>query len=149
MRSEGSSRQKHLNKANRWRKGWLNHKHFFPGQTTLEFVLVLPLLLFILLALLQFGVTIYAQSVITGAAQEGARVAAEADKSIDDGIAVANRNITTGLGQVKTVITGSGDNEVVSIQVEATVPSFLPILNQSLKFNLKARANMSKEGWQS
>lgn len=149
MRSQGSRRQKHLNQANRQRKDRLNRKHFFPGQTTLEFVLVLPLLLFILLALLQFGVTIYAQSVITGAAQEGARVAAQADKGIDDGIAVANRNITTGLGQVKTVITGSGDNEAVSIQVEATVPSFLPILNQSLKFNLKARANMIKEGWQS
>jgi Flp pilus assembly protein TadG len=115
----------------------------------LEFVLVLPLLLFILLALLQVGMTIYAQSVVIGAAQEGARIAAQADKGIDDGIAVANRNITTGLGQVKTEVTGSADNEAVSIQVEATVPSFLPILNQSLKFNLKARANMIKEGWQS
>lgn len=127
----------------------LGRKEAAPGQTTLEFVLVLPLLLFILLALLQFGITIYAQSVVVGAAQEGARVAAEADKGIADGVAVARRNISVGLGQIETEVTGSGDQEVVTIQVEATVPSFLPLLNQRIKFNLKAKANMLKEGWRS
>lgn len=120
----------------------------YPGQTLLEFVLVLPLILFVLLLLIQFGIGLYAQSIVTGAAQEGARVAAEADKAIADGISTTNRLITSGLGsQVAVRVEGVADGETVYIDVKAAVPTFLPFLDKVLKFDFHSRANMVKEGW--
>lgn len=45
------------------------------GQATVEFVLVLPMVLLVLLALLQFGLYMVEQLQISGAAREGAREA--------------------------------------------------------------------------
>jgi len=43
------------------------------GSTVVEFALILPFLLLILFAIINFGVLLYNQSVITNAAREGAR----------------------------------------------------------------------------
>jgi hypothetical protein len=119
------------------------------GQSLLEFVLVLPLVLFVLLLLIQFGVGLYAQSVVTGAAQEGARVAAEADKGIGDGISAATRLINSGLGSRTAVnVEGAEEGDTIYIEVKAVVPAFLPFLDQAFKFDFHSRANMLKEGWQ-
>ena len=120
----------------------------YQGQTLLEFVLALPLILFVLLLIIQFGIGLYAQSIVTGAAQEGARVAAEADKAITDGIGTTNRLITGGLGsQVTVKVEGVDDGETVYIDVKAAVPTFLPFLDKVMKFDFHSRANMVKEGW--
>jgi Flp pilus assembly protein TadG len=46
------------------------------GSSVIEFALVLPILLLILFGIINFGVLLYNQSVITNAAREGARWAA-------------------------------------------------------------------------
>ncbi len=118
------------------------------GQSLVEFILVVPLLLFVLLALIQFGVGIYAQSVVTGAAQEGARVAADADRGINAGVEAATRVIQTGLGRQAVVkVEGGEDGELVAITVKVEVPAFMPLLNKALKFNFHSSASMLKEGW--
>ncbi|HEX2915007.1 MAG TPA: TadE family protein [Chloroflexia bacterium] len=120
------------------------------GQSILEFVVALPLLMFILLLVIQFGIAIYAQSVVTGSAQEGARKAAEADKSVEDGLSAAKTVISAGLGtKVETAVSGSDNGELVYVEVRATVPAFLPFLDSSLKFQFHSKATMLKEGWRS
>lgn len=47
-----------------------------PGQASVEFALVLPLVLLVLLGLLQVGVFVLEKLQVTGAAREGAREAA-------------------------------------------------------------------------
>jgi TadE-like protein len=117
------------------------------GQTMLEFVLILPLLLFILLALIQFGMVLYAQNILTGAAQDGARAAANADRSIADGLYSANRTLDAGLGNVKRDVNVTDDGTQVIAEVKAEVPAFLPLISQVVKFELKAKAEMVKERW--
>lgn len=46
------------------------------GQTLVEFALVLPVLLLLLLGIIQFGIIFSAHIAITNAAREGARIAA-------------------------------------------------------------------------
>ena len=47
-----------------------------PAQTLVEFALVLPILLLLMVALIDFGVIMHAQIVVTNAAWEGARAGA-------------------------------------------------------------------------
>lgn len=47
--------------------------HSDTGSSVIEFALVLPILLLILFGIINFGVLLYNQSVITNAAREGAR----------------------------------------------------------------------------
>ncbi len=47
-----------------------------PGQAVIEFALVLPLLLLVLLGITEFGRAFYTLNVLTQAAREGARLAA-------------------------------------------------------------------------
>jgi Flp pilus assembly protein TadG len=57
------------------------------GQSLVEFALVLPLLLILLLGIIEFGLLLYDQAVITNAAREGARagiVAPNFLKSLSD-----------------------------------------------------------------
>ncbi len=51
-------------------------KRVVPAQTLVEFALVLPILLLLMVALIDFGVIMHAQIVVTNAAWEGARAGA-------------------------------------------------------------------------
>ena len=51
-------------------------KRSVPAQTLVEFALVLPILLLLMVALIDFGVIMHAQIVVTNAAWEGARAGA-------------------------------------------------------------------------
>jgi len=55
-----------------------NHKKFLSeqGSAIVEFALILPILLLILFGIINFGILMYNQAVITNAAREGARWAA-------------------------------------------------------------------------
>lgn len=50
----------------------------FPGQSLVEFALVLPVVLFLMVVLIELGVIFYVQTVVTNAAWEGARAGATA-----------------------------------------------------------------------
>lgn len=119
------------------------------GQTTLEFALGLILFIFILLIIIQFSIVVYAQIIVTEAAQEGARQAASADSGINDGIIAASRNLAAGLGRVEKNVFGSADSNKVTIETSVKIHSFIPFLSSVITFDLQGKADMFKEGWRS
>lgn len=120
------------------------------GQSLIEFAFILPILLLVMLGLIQFGVGAYTQNIITDAAQNGARVAADGDMTIYDGENTARTIIANNLGRnisQNAQIDGSLQGSNVEIEVRVTVPTFVPLLDSTIKFNLAAKAVRFKEGW--
>ena len=68
------------------------------AQVLVESALVLPLMLTVSLGTLQFVLYAHARDVLTSAAQEGARLAAEDGRGLDEGLARARALIAAGLG---------------------------------------------------
>jgi Flp pilus assembly protein TadG len=78
------------------------------GQSLVEFALILPVLLLILLGLFDFGRAIYAYSSISNAAREGARLAI-VDQSSNSGVLVAE---TEAISQATALGLGPSDVDV-------------------------------------
>jgi len=74
------------------------------GQSLVEFVLILPLLIILLFGIIEFSVLMYNQAVITNASREGARA----------GIVMSNPRIP--LGNIQTVVANYCQNNLVSFQ---------------------------------
>jgi Flp pilus assembly protein TadG len=95
------------------------------GQSTVEFALVLPFVMLILLGLLQAGVMLRDQLVIVGAAREGAREAAvSADRRR---IEAAAHRAAPGLNLAVQVTRGARRGETARVQVTAR-PTILPLV---------------------
>ena len=116
------------------------------GASTLEVALVLPVLLMSIMALLQLGLFLHAQNVVTAAVQDGARIAAEEDRSITEGQAHARALLTDGLGRsARTVaVRGRGDRDSVTLTVSGRYPTIIPWVNGN-SLPLKASATVSRE----
>ena len=78
----------------RWRRFWREER----GQAMVETALAFPLLLLVAVGLMQFALFYHAQNVVVGAVQDGARVAAAEDRSVDEGLAHAQALLRAGLG---------------------------------------------------
>jgi hypothetical protein len=100
-----------------------------PGQALVESALVLPLLITLALGVLQVVLYAHARGVLTSAAQEGARLAAEDGRGLNDGYARAESLVTAGLGSsVDPVrLDGRFEAEVVSVSVDAHMRPILPL----------------------
>lgn len=97
------------------------------GSAVVEFTLVGVLLTALFLAVLQLGLALHVRNTLLASAAEGARVAANADRSPVDGEAVTRqlirnsladrfaRGVSSGLETVDGVVT-------VYVQVETTLP---------------------------
>jgi Flp pilus assembly protein TadG len=68
------------------------------GTAVVEFTLVSILLVALFLMILQVGLVLHARNVMVSAAQEGARFAANADRSPADGVARTRAALSTSLG---------------------------------------------------
>src|SRR5262249_35035774 len=68
------------------------------GEAMVEAALAFPLLVLVALALVQLALYAHAENVVVGATQDGARVAAEADRGAADGTATAQTLLRAGLG---------------------------------------------------
>jgi Flp pilus assembly protein TadG len=98
------------------------------GQATLELLLVLPLLLFVLLALIQFAIWYDAEQTTIAAAQEGA-----AQVSTHGGDAAAGQQraqlLMAGVGSMSTppqvTVAPSGAGQI-SVSVSAQLESLIP-----------------------
>ncbi len=112
------------------------------GQSTVELVLTLPLLLFLALFVIQIGLAIFAQVTITGAAKQGARVAAINGNSLQDGLEAARREVGFLLTEkILVQVQGEEPNGAnVRVEVKAELPAFLPLLNRVIVFHLAAKA---------
>ena len=84
-----------------------------------EVAVAFPVLLMVALGLLQFALFYHAQNVVTGAVQDGARVAASEDRTLADGVAAARALLSAGLGQSATTVTVRAIDGGDAIAIEA------------------------------
>ena len=68
------------------------------GAAVVEFTLVSVLVVFLFLLVMQVGLVLHARNVLVSAAQDGARLAANADRSASDGVARTTQSIAGSLG---------------------------------------------------
>ena len=97
------------------------------GSAVVEFTLVGVLLTVLFLALLQLGLALHVRNTLAASAAEGARVAANADRTPADGEATTRRLIRDSLADSFAAGVTSGFETVdgvptVFVQVDATLP---------------------------
>ena len=97
------------------------------GSAVVEFVLVSVLLSALFLAVVQLGVALHVRNTLTAAAAEGARYAANADRSPADGVVrtreVIRSSLSTRFGSdVRGSYTDVAGHRAVVVEVRATLP---------------------------
>jgi TadE-like protein len=99
------------------------------AQALVESALVLPLVIMLSLGVLQVVLYTHARDVLTSAVQEGARLAAEDGRGLQEGYARAQALVTAGLGtSVEPVrLEGSLDGESVALKIDANLRPILPL----------------------
>src|SRR3954447_22029101 len=108
------------------------------GQAAVEFALILPILMALLLGIIQFGIVFNNYVTITDAARAGARKAAVSRFLSDNGAAakVAAKNSAQGLNQSKLNVTVSSTNWNLpgsDVVVTTTYPYSIHILGWTVK----------------
>lgn len=116
------------------------------GQALVESALAFPILLLVAIGLVQFALYWHAESVITGAVQDGARVAAAEDSSVDDGVAHTHALLQAGLGRSAGDVTVQGSDSGATVKIEArgSLHLIIPWVGGA-SLPLQARSVMSKE----
>ena len=96
------------------------------GSSVVEFSLVTLLVLFLFLLVAQVGVALHARNVLVAAAAEGARHAANADRTEADGAARALAVVADALpgvaGRTSATATTAGDPRVVDVALTSELP---------------------------
>ena len=116
------------------------------GQAMVEAAVAFPVLLMVAIGLVQFALYYHAQNVVTGAVQDGARVAAAEDRTVADGVAHAQALLRAGLGQSAgaVAVRGSDGGDAVAVEAQGRLRTIIPwVADASLP--LAARAVVSKE----
>jgi Flp pilus assembly protein TadG len=116
------------------------------GQSTVEAALAFPLLVVLTLGLTQFALFYHAQTVVTGAVQDGARVAAAADRTVADGVAHAQALLRDGLGRAAADVSlvGIDGGDAVALEARGQLRAVIPWVADA-GLPLRARAVVSKE----
>lgn len=115
------------------------------GQATVEFALVVPVVVVVALSLVQVGLVVHARVMVTHAAREGARVAAVGgtDGRVAEAVAVAGRLPPSRL----RVFTDRSDGRV-TVRVDYDAATRVPIVGALLgDVALTATATMRMERW--
>lgn len=118
------------------------------GQSLVEFALVAPVLLIVLLGAVQFALVVHARNVVTAAVQEGARYAAAEGRTPADGVARAQEVLDTGVNRAEEpfTVTARSTDEIVAVHAEGSYRLIIPwITGRSL--HLEATAEMRREGF--
>jgi hypothetical protein len=113
----------------------------YAAQALVEFALVLPLLVVLSLGLVQVVLYAHARDVLTSSVQEGARLAAEDGRPLDDGYARAQTLLSAGLGtSLDTLeLAASVDDDVVRLRADAWLRPILPLpVGQGLPLHAEA-----------
>ncbi len=109
------------------------------AQALVEFALVVPLLVGVSLGIVQLMLYAHARDVATSSVQEGARLAAEDGRGLDEGVARTRALLGAGLGNsLETLsVDGAMDADVVRLSVDAGLVPILP-LGTSLPIHTEA-----------
>ncbi|HLG72495.1 MAG TPA: TadE/TadG family type IV pilus assembly protein [Chloroflexota bacterium] len=122
-------------------RGWLER-----GSAMVESALTFPVLLMAGLALVQFALFYHAENVITGAVQDGARVAAAEGGTLDQGVQYAQQIIDAGLNssqeQIQVQAIDGGD--AIAVTASGRMHLIVPWVADAT-LPLHARAVMNKE----
>lgn len=104
------------------------------GSSSVEIIVLLPLVFLMLFAMVQGGLWFHARAVALGAAQEGARVAAAENSTAGAGIAAASSFvIDAGHGVVlNPAVAGSRTVSTATVSVTGQAQSLIPLLNPSV-----------------
>jgi hypothetical protein len=125
-----------------------SHSHTSaPAQALVESALTMPLVLALVLGCLQFALYWHARDVLAGAAQEGARLAAEDGRTLDEGAVRAQTLVRVGLGSSVTppaVDSQASDDEIVVFHVTAQLQPILP-LPTGVSLPIDVRATVMRE----
>lgn len=121
--------------------GWVTR-----GQAMVEVAVVFPLLVLVAIGLVQFALYAHAENVVTGAVQDGARVAAEDGRSLSDGVSTAQSLLQAGLGSEASMVAlhGQEDQNVVVLQAQGRLHTIIPWV-ADVSLPLSAQATMSRE----
>ncbi len=116
------------------------------GQAAVELALVLPLVALLLLALVQVGLVVRDQVLLTHAAREAAREAA-----VDPSPQAARRAVLAGaplaMDRLDVQLTGPGPDGRVSVRLSFRSPTTVPLVGPlTPDVVLGARASMRAEG---
>lgn len=119
------------------------------GQSLVEFALLLPMLVVILFGTVEFGRIWMTMNVLTGAAREGARVAAVTAPNAAQ-VQTAVNNVLTGANITGATITVVGPNAAnsvtVTVRINYTVLTGTIIPGMSSTLQLTRTASMRWEG---
>ncbi|MBN9492560.1 pilus assembly protein [bacterium] len=120
------------------------------GQSMVEFALVLPLLLLVLIGVVQFALVHHAQNVVTTAAQEGARLGAAEGGDPGQGEERTRDVLRSGMGGTgeEFAVSASDDGESVTVDASGAYPLIFPWFG-SRDIELDATASVRKEGFRS
>jgi Flp pilus assembly protein TadG len=119
------------------------------GQSIVEFALVVPVLLLIVMGVIEFGNLLMNVNVLTGAAREGVRVAAVTNPDVDQVTSTVSNYLTSANIHGATITTAgpNANNEVVvTVQMTYTVITMGLIPGIPTSFNLIRSASMRWEG---
>lgn len=116
------------------------------GQVMAEAAIAFPVLLVVAIGLVQFALFYHAHNVVTGAVQDGARVAAAEDRTLADGVAHAQTLLRAGLGRSADAVAvqGAEDAEAVAVEARGQLRTIIPWV-AGVSLPLEARSVMIKE----
>jgi len=97
------------------------------GSAVAEFTLVSGLLVLLALSIAQVGMAVHVRNTVVACAAEGARLAANADRDLADGVALTRELIAQALsqsmvGEVSATHVPSPAGRDVRVQVRTTLP---------------------------
>ncbi len=115
-----------------------------------ELALVLPVLLLILIAIVQFALVYHARDVATTAAQEGARLAAAEGRTPEEGAARTRDVLESGLGETGAgfSVTAEDTGETVVVDASGDYPLIIPWVTGN-SIPIKAEATVRREEFRS
>ena len=107
------------------------------GQAVVEFALVLPVFILILVGIMEFGLVFHQYLVVTSASREGARVAAlgGTDADVAAVVTTAVGNINQGLLTTAVSPAARTRGDAVTVTVTNRVPIQTPLFSQFLTPN--------------
>ena len=92
------------------------------GQAIVEFALILPVFILILLGIMEFGLVFHQYLVVTAASREGARVAALGGSDAETLTMVNTSAVSINAGQLTTTITPANPVKAQTVSVQVTNP---------------------------
>jgi len=121
------------------------------GIASLEFVMILPILLLLLFGVMEYGWMLSKAAALNNAARDGARVGARADAtSADVTAAVAARMSDAGMsGYTLSISGGAATGTVLTVEIVQPYDGAITLTDFSLipvPANLRGRVSMRKEG---